>query len=89
MSDMTAKELKDELSKRELKCTGKKDELRQRLKSFLQNKECRKYRKRQNEKLIKGFTRTFCRENDARCTNMFAALDPFFLSKIHCVNSIS
>eukprot|EP01083_Nonionella_stella_P141904 438071_1 len=60
MGDMTAKELKEELQKRELKCTGNKNELQQRLRSFLQNAECTRYQEQQNEKLIKGFTREFC-----------------------------
>ena len=60
---MSATELKKELIKRELNCAGTKDSMKHRLNEFLLTPECLQHQMRQNEKLIKGFMREFCKKN--------------------------
>eukprot|EP01084_Bolivina_argentea_P085383 154305_1 len=55
--EMTNKELKDELFKRELLKKGNKLEMQQRLRKYLETDLCVKYQKRDNEKLITSYFR--------------------------------
>ena len=54
VSEMSMKELKEELKKRDLSPVGKKSILQTRLIEFLESGFCAKYQRKINEKLIEG-----------------------------------
>ena len=54
---MTVKELRQELKKRDLKCSGLKKVLQNRLRRFFESDRCIKIQKERNEKLVKGYSK--------------------------------
>ena len=60
---MNVSELRGEMRKRKLRVSGKKLELTQRLRDYLQTDWCMEYQRKQDEKCITGFCRKFEKKN--------------------------